>query len=66
MNDGTGTREGQDLAGAPAAARDGTRLLHAWSGGGGGFAYADPRGHDALDLLAQFVRDASEQRAEGP
>lgn len=41
-------------------------LGHAWSGGDGRFAYADPRGHDALDLLAQFVRDASEQRTEGP
>lgn len=35
MNDGSGTAQGQDLAGGHAAARDVTRLLHAWSGGDG-------------------------------
>ena len=33
-------------------------LGHAWSGGDGP-AYADARGPDALDLLAQFARDAA-------
>jgi poly(3-hydroxybutyrate) depolymerase len=30
-------------------------LGHAWSGGDGAYAYADPRGPDALDLLDAFV-----------
>jgi poly(3-hydroxybutyrate) depolymerase len=32
-------------------------LGHAWSGGDGAFPHADPRGPDALDLLARFVAD---------
>jgi|GEM_PF-258893 len=38
MNDGSSTAQGQDLAGGDAAARDVTRLLHAWSGGDGAAA----------------------------
>ena len=38
MNDGPDTAQGQDLAGGSAAARDVTRLLHAWSGGDGNAA----------------------------
>jgi RNA polymerase sigma factor (TIGR02999 family) len=38
MNDRPSTAQGQDLAGGPAAARDVTRLLHAWSGGDEGAA----------------------------
>ena len=34
-------------------------LGHAWSGGDAAYAYADPRGPDALDLLAAFVRDGA-------
>jgi poly(3-hydroxybutyrate) depolymerase len=34
-------------------------LGHAWSGGDGGYAYADPGGPDALDFLAAFVRDTT-------
>ena len=33
-------------------------LAHAWSGGDATFAYADPRGPDALDLLARFIADS--------
>ena len=33
-------------------------LGHAWSGGDGGYAYADPHGTDALDLFARFIADA--------
>jgi poly(hydroxyalkanoate) depolymerase family esterase len=32
-------------------------LAHAWSGGDATFDYADPRGPDALDLLAGFIAD---------
>jgi RNA polymerase sigma factor (TIGR02999 family) len=38
MNDRTSTAGEQDLADGPAAARDVTRLLHAWSGGDDGAA----------------------------
>jgi RNA polymerase sigma factor (TIGR02999 family) len=38
MNDASMTGEGQDPASAGAAARDVTRLLHAWSGGDGSAA----------------------------
>lgn len=44
------------LAGAPLVRHvvvDG--LAHAWSGGDATFDYADPRGPDALDLLARFI-----------
>ena len=34
-------------------------LGHAWSGGDATYAYADPRGPDALDLLARFAREAA-------
>ena len=34
-------------------------LGHAWSGGDGRFSFADPRGPDALGLLAAFVHDAT-------
>jgi poly(3-hydroxybutyrate) depolymerase len=34
-------------------------LGHAWSGGDARFAFADPRGPDALALLARFVRDVA-------
>ena len=34
-------------------------LGHAWSGGDPAFAYADPRGPDALDLLARFATEAA-------
>jgi poly(3-hydroxybutyrate) depolymerase len=34
-------------------------LAHAWSGGDARHAFADPRGPDALRLLAQFVRDTA-------
>ena len=37
-------------------------LAHAWSGGEGGFEFSDPRGPDALDLLARFARDAAALR----
>jgi poly(3-hydroxybutyrate) depolymerase len=30
-------------------------LGHAWSGGDAGYAFADPRGPDALQLLARFA-----------
>jgi hypothetical protein len=33
-------------------------LAHAWSGGDATFEYADPRGPDALDLLARFIADS--------
>ena len=33
-------------------------LAHAWSGGDATFAYADPRGPDALDLLARFIAES--------
>jgi poly(3-hydroxybutyrate) depolymerase len=32
-------------------------LGHAWSGGDGKFAYADPQGPDAVELLARFARE---------
>jgi len=38
MNNGSDTAQGQDLAGGQEAARDVTRLLHAWSGGDGAAA----------------------------
>jgi RNA polymerase sigma factor (TIGR02999 family) len=38
MKDGTGTAQGQDLVDSSAAARDVTRLLHAWNGGDDGAA----------------------------
>jgi RNA polymerase sigma factor (TIGR02999 family) len=38
MNDGSSTAQGQDLADGTPAARDVTRLLHAWSGGDDGAA----------------------------
>jgi poly(3-hydroxybutyrate) depolymerase len=34
-------------------------LGHAWSGGDAAYAYADPRGPDALAILARFIADAS-------
>lgn len=34
-------------------------LGHAWSGGDATYAYADPLGPDALDLLARFAREAA-------
>ena len=34
-------------------------LGHAWSGGDAAFPYADPRGPDALDLLARFATEAA-------
>jgi poly(hydroxyalkanoate) depolymerase family esterase len=34
-------------------------LAHAWSGGDAQFAYADPRGADALELFARFIADAA-------
>ena len=34
-------------------------LGHAWSGGDAEFPYADPRGPDALDLLARFATEAA-------
>ncbi len=34
-------------------------LGHAWSGGGGQFAYSDPHGPDAVELLARFMADAA-------
>jgi poly(3-hydroxybutyrate) depolymerase len=34
-------------------------LGHAWSGGDGAFAFADPRGPDALACLARFATDAA-------
>ncbi|HEX6138257.1 MAG TPA: PHB depolymerase family esterase [Casimicrobiaceae bacterium] len=34
-------------------------LGHAWSGGDAAFPYADPRGPDALDLLARFATNAA-------
>jgi len=33
-------------------------LAHAWSGGDAMFDYADPRGPDALDLLARFIAES--------
>lgn len=35
---------------------------HAWSGGDSQFAFADPRGPDALDLFARFAADATPLR----
>jgi len=32
-------------------------LAHAWSGGNAAYAFADPRGPEALELLASFVRE---------
>jgi poly(hydroxyalkanoate) depolymerase family esterase len=50
------------LAGARLAVRrvvvDG--LAHAWSGGNNAYAFADPRGPDALGLLADFIRDIAQ------
>ena len=37
-------------------------LGHAWSGGDGGFDFSDPRGPDALALLARFALDAAALR----
>jgi poly(3-hydroxybutyrate) depolymerase len=37
-------------------------LGHAWSGGDAAYAYADPRGPDALALLAAFMRDTAPGR----
>ena len=37
-------------------------LGHAWSGGDGAFAYADPNGPDALNLLARFIADVDDRR----
>jgi poly(hydroxyalkanoate) depolymerase family esterase len=34
-------------------------LGHAWSGGDGQFAFADPRGPDALELLERFASEAA-------
>jgi poly(hydroxyalkanoate) depolymerase family esterase len=34
-------------------------LGHAWSGGDGSFAFADPRGPDALDLFERFAQNAA-------
>src|SRR5512132_1030797 len=34
-------------------------LGHAWSGGDARFAFADPRGPDALELFARFAREAT-------
>ncbi len=34
-------------------------LGHAWSGGASEFAYSDPRGPDAVELLARFMADAA-------
>jgi poly(3-hydroxybutyrate) depolymerase len=38
-------------------------LAHAWSGGDGAFDFADPRGPDALALLARFVADSARWKA---
>jgi poly(hydroxyalkanoate) depolymerase family esterase len=37
-------------------------LGHAWSGGDATYAYADPRGPDALDLLAHFIAELARVR----
>lgn len=41
-------------------------LGHAWSGGDGAYAYSDPRGPDALDLLTRFAAAADDRKAGGP
>ena len=38
-------------------------LAHAWSGGDGAFDFADPRGPDALMLLARFIADTARWKA---
>lgn len=38
-------------------------LAHAWSGGDGAFDFADPRGPDALALLAYFIADTARWKA---
>ena len=38
-------------------------LGHAWSGGDGAYAFADPRGPDALDLFARFIADIERPEA---
>ena len=37
-------------------------LGHAWSGGDGAYAYADPQGPDALDLLDRFIAEIDDRR----
>jgi len=38
-------------------------LAHAWSGGEGAFDFADPRGPNALALLARFIADKARWKA---
>jgi poly(hydroxyalkanoate) depolymerase family esterase len=42
------------------------RLAHAWSGGDGAFAYADPQGPDAFDLLDRFIADVGHRAVAAP
>jgi len=39
-------------------------LSHAWSGGNAAYAFADPRGPDALALFGDFIRDTAHGRID--